>query len=78
VRFELGGHKNSDDLQDSTMMNLARGDVLIFDGQMLHRGVYKHNPIRKAFDVCGKVPSYLFVLFRLLGTAYRKGDGAHQ
>lgn len=52
VRFELGGRKNSDDLPDSLMMNLARGDVLIFDGQMLHRGVYKHNPIRKAFDVC--------------------------
>ena len=52
VRFELEGHKNSEPLPNSELMDLARGDILIFNAQMIHRGNYKLNLARKAFDLC--------------------------
>ncbi|GGF80269.1 phytanoyl-CoA dioxygenase family protein [Alteromonas lipolytica] len=52
VRFELDGHLNSEPLPDSELIALARGDVLIFSAQMIHRGNYELNPVRKAFDLC--------------------------
>jgi ectoine hydroxylase-related dioxygenase (phytanoyl-CoA dioxygenase family) len=52
VRFELNGHTNSEPLPDSTLISLARGDVLIFSAQMIHRGNYELNTARKAFDLC--------------------------
>lgn len=52
VRFELDGHKNSDSLPDSTLIELEVGDVLIFNSQMIHRGNYELNPERKALDLC--------------------------
>ncbi|MBW2941756.1 phytanoyl-CoA dioxygenase family protein [Zhongshania aquimaris] len=52
VRFELNGHKNSDSLPNSKLIELSLGDVLIFNAQMIHRGNYELNPKRKAFDLC--------------------------
>ncbi|MEM9807574.1 MAG: phytanoyl-CoA dioxygenase family protein [Cyanobacteria bacterium P01_D01_bin.56] len=52
VRFELNGHKNSDDLPRSVLLELKPGDVLIFNAQMIHRGNYALNPERKALDLC--------------------------
>lgn len=52
VRFELNGYRNSDSLPNATLIDLACGDVLIFDAQMIHRGNYVLNPTRKAFDLC--------------------------
>ena len=52
VRLELNGHKNSEPLPDSHLVDLDPGDILIFDAQMIHRGNYELNPERKAFDLC--------------------------
>lgn len=52
VRFELNGHKNSEPLPDAELIDLALGDVLIFNAQMIHRGNYQLNKTRKAFDLC--------------------------
>ena len=52
VRFELDGHKNSESLPNSELIDLARGDILVFSAQMIHRGNYELNPVRKAFDLC--------------------------
>ena len=56
IRFERNGHKNSEPLPFSQLITLERGDVLIFDAQMLHRGCYSTNPQRKAFDICVGTP----------------------
>ena len=52
VRFELNGHTNSDVLPGAVLIELEPGDVLIFSAQMIHRGNYELNPMRKAFDLC--------------------------
>jgi len=52
VRYECNGHKNSESLKGAKQLNLAAGDLVIFDAQMLHRGVYAGNASRKAFDIC--------------------------
>lgn len=52
VRFELEGHKNSDTLTGSSLIELALGDVLVFNAQMLHRGNYTLNAERCALDLC--------------------------
>jgi hypothetical protein len=52
VRLALGGRRNSEELPGSVLVELARGDVLVFDAQMLHRGNYRLNRERKAFDIC--------------------------
>lgn len=52
IRFELDGHQNSETLPNSCLISLERGDILIFNAQMIHRGNYKLNPERKGFDLC--------------------------
>ena len=52
VRFELNGHQNHESLPDSVLIELEPGDVLIFSAQMIHRGNYALNPVRKALDLC--------------------------
>ena len=52
VRLELNGHKNSEDLPGSVLIELTPGDVLIFSAQMIHRGNYRLNKSRKALDLC--------------------------
>ncbi|TDO97941.1 phytanoyl-CoA dioxygenase family protein [Marinomonas balearica] len=52
VRFELNGHNNSESLPDSVLLDLKRGDVLVFNAQMIHRGNYELNSERMAFDLC--------------------------
>jgi len=52
VRLELNGHKNSEPLPNTTLIDLSPGDVLIFNAQMIHRGNYALNPTRKALDLC--------------------------
>ncbi|MEM9451374.1 MAG: phytanoyl-CoA dioxygenase family protein [Cyanobacteria bacterium P01_E01_bin.6] len=52
VRFELNGHTNYEQLPGTVLIELEPGDVLIFSAQMIHRGNYILNPIRKALDLC--------------------------
>lgn len=52
IRFELNGHKNSEELSNSKLIGLSPGDILIFNAQMIHRGNYELNTNRKAFDLC--------------------------
>lgn len=52
VRFELNGHKNSEPLPNAQLIDLAAGDVVIFNAQMIHRGNYALNASRKALDLC--------------------------
>ena len=52
VRLELNGHKNSESLPNAALIELYPGDILIFSAQMIHRGNYELNPIRKALDLC--------------------------
>lgn len=52
VRFAQNGHQQHDDLPDSELIDLKRGDVLIFNAQMIHRGRYDLNQQRLALDIC--------------------------
>lgn len=52
VRFELKGHTNHDELPGTVLVELEPGDVLIFSAQMIHRGNYELNSVRKALDLC--------------------------
>jgi ectoine hydroxylase-related dioxygenase (phytanoyl-CoA dioxygenase family) len=60
VRFETNGRGNSERLPGSVLIELARGDVLMFDAQMIHRGNYRLNRERRAFDICvGKAHPFI-------------------
>ncbi|MFT7139237.1 MAG: ectoine hydroxylase-related dioxygenase (phytanoyl-CoA dioxygenase family) [Candidatus Azotimanducaceae bacterium] len=52
VRLELEDHRNSEELPGSCLVDLAPGDVMIFNAQMIHRGHYTDNELRKALDLC--------------------------
>lgn len=52
VRLELNGHKNSESLPNTRLIDLSLGDIVIFNAQMIHRGHYVQNPSRKALDLC--------------------------
>ncbi|MEN3362906.1 MAG: hypothetical protein V7606_180, partial [Burkholderiales bacterium] len=52
VRFERNGHRNSEELPGSELIELDPGDVLVFDAQMIHRGSYRLNETRKSLDLC--------------------------
>lgn len=52
VRFEREGRRRSDDLPGMQLISLEPGDLLIFDAQMIHRGEYRRNERRMAFDIC--------------------------
>lgn len=52
VRFAQGGHQPHEALPDSELIALKRGDVLIFNAQMIHRGRYDFNQQRLALDLC--------------------------
>lgn len=59
VRFALDGHKNSEELPGAILIELEPRDVLIFNAQMIHKGNYKLNKVRKALDICvGKKHSF--------------------
>jgi ectoine hydroxylase-related dioxygenase (phytanoyl-CoA dioxygenase family) len=72
VRFELNGHRNSEDLPGAALIDLEPGDVLIFSANMLHRGNYRLNESRLALDLCVGKPHPLLDAFldeRVLPTA---------
>lgn len=52
VRFERNGHTQNETLPGSELVALKAGDVLIFDAQMLHRGLYANDAERMALDLC--------------------------
>ncbi|MEW6984504.1 phytanoyl-CoA dioxygenase family protein [Colwelliaceae bacterium 6471] len=52
VRFEKQGHSSEETLANSTSIGLDVGDILLFNAQMLHRGIYKNHSSRKALDLC--------------------------
>ncbi len=49
VRMEQNGKHTHDDLPNSQILEVERGDLLIFSAKMLHWGVYGHN--RFALDI---------------------------
>lgn len=49
VRLERNGHQCFEDLPGGTIIELQRGDLLIFSAKMLHRGIYGGD--RFAFDL---------------------------
>ena len=52
VRFQINGHVQTEDLPHSTLISMKPGDILIFSGQMIHRGCYHRNSSRMALDLC--------------------------
>jgi ectoine hydroxylase-related dioxygenase (phytanoyl-CoA dioxygenase family) len=52
IRFARYGHQQHDDLPHSQLITLKKGDVLIFNAQMIHRGRYDFNAERMALDIC--------------------------
>ena len=52
VRHEQNGHKNSESLPGSVLLDLDPGDVVVFNAQMIHRGNYSESDTRKALDLC--------------------------
>jgi ectoine hydroxylase-related dioxygenase (phytanoyl-CoA dioxygenase family) len=63
VRFERGGHQHSENLPGATTLHLEPGDVLIFNAQMIHRGIYNKDECRKALDLCLGRPHHLTTPF---------------
>jgi len=49
VRLELHGHKHHEALPNAKTIPMSKGDLLVFSGNMLHRGLYGKN--RLALDV---------------------------
>lgn len=56
VRMQLHGRTHSDSIPHSKKIPLKRGDLLIFDANMIHRGLYGQD--RFAFDIlfCKPLP----------------------
>lgn len=56
VRMQLDGKIQSDPISSSEKISLRRGDLLIFDANMIHRGLYGKD--RFAFDIlfCKPLP----------------------
>lgn len=56
VRMQLNGRTHSDSISHSEKISLRRGDLLIFDANMIHRGLYGQD--RFAFDIlfCKPLP----------------------
>jgi len=56
VRLEQNGHSNDEEMAFATTVKLNAGDLLIFDANMIHRGVYGKQ--RLALDIlyCDAVP----------------------
>jgi hypothetical protein len=52
VRLQLNGRAHHEDLPGALLIDLAPGDVLVFHAQMIHRGCYRHAPLRHALDLC--------------------------
>ncbi|WP_201746331.1 phytanoyl-CoA dioxygenase family protein [Veronia nyctiphanis] len=61
VRLEQNGCKNHDELATGLSVTLNAGDMLIFDANMIHRGIYGMN--RLTLDVLFCDPSPVLVKF---------------
>lgn len=59
VRLGLDGHSNSEDLPGGVELDLEPGDLVVFNAQMIHRGKYSDNDVRKALDLCVGAPHEL-------------------
>ncbi|WP_100658364.1 phytanoyl-CoA dioxygenase family protein [Alteromonas flava] len=59
VRLQQKGHCNYEPLPDAQALPLGRGDLLIFNGNLIHRGLYGMN--RMALDIlfCHPCPELL-------------------
>ncbi|BDX06490.1 phytanoyl-CoA dioxygenase family protein [Planctobacterium marinum] len=59
VRLEQEGHKNHEDLSSGLAVPLNVGDVLVFNANMIHRGLYGND--RLALDIlfCDPIPELL-------------------
>ncbi len=63
VRLELEGHTQDEDLPGANTLHLMPGDVLIFNAQMIHQGIYCNDESRKALDLCLGAPHPLTTPF---------------
>ncbi|MFC3700578.1 phytanoyl-CoA dioxygenase family protein [Reinekea marina] len=61
VRLEKNGRKNHEDLPNGVAVPLQKGDLLAFDANMIHRGLYGHD--RLALDILFCEPSPELVKF---------------
>ena len=52
VRYQKDGFQCDQPLPESREINLVPGDLLIFNAQMLHKGIYHKSVERKALDIC--------------------------
>lgn len=62
VRLNLNGKNNWDEISGSQKIPLQSGDLLIFDANIIHRGLYGHN--RFAFDLLFCVPDPEILQYR--------------
>ncbi|MBU2425305.1 MAG: phytanoyl-CoA dioxygenase family protein [Gammaproteobacteria bacterium] len=56
VRMELNGHKNYEDLASGVRVTLAAGDLLLFNANMIHRGIYGMDRLSLDILFCDSVP----------------------
>ena len=56
VRLEQNGRKNQEDLPAGVRVILDAGDLLVFDANMIHRGIYGMNRLSLDILFCDPVP----------------------
>jgi ectoine hydroxylase-related dioxygenase (phytanoyl-CoA dioxygenase family) len=56
IRLEKNGHKNYEDLSSGVRVSLNAGDLLVFSGNMIHRGIYGMDRLSLDILYCDPVP----------------------
>jgi len=59
VRLEKNGHKNNEDLSTAKRIALNAGDLLAFNANMIHRGIYGLDRLSLDILFCDPVPELL-------------------
>lgn len=59
VRLEQNGHKNHEDLFTGVKVNLNAGDLLVFNANMIHRGIYGMNRLSLDILFCDPYPEVM-------------------
>ena len=59
VRLEVSGQKNDQDISSGLSIPLAKGDLLIFSANMIHRGLYGKNRMSLDILFCEAQPEFV-------------------
>jgi len=59
VRLEKNGHKNHEDLSTGKTIPINTGDLLVFNANMIHRGIYGMDRLSLDILFCDPVPELL-------------------